>query len=412
MSRVFIIGGTGFIGRRVAVALGDAGHSITAVGRSGFDLANDGVDTMVHLLEGYDAVVNTAGLVRGRGTNTLDAVHAAGVERLINACGRVGIVRLIHLSALGATSSGSTLYQVSKGRAEDALANSRLDYCVLRPSVVIGRGGASFAVLAALATLSFPPRLGPGTWQIQPVHVDDLAEAVVRLVALPEGLPRRVDAVGPVPLTTDQLTNCFRTWLGLNSTRFLPFPESVLGLVAALGERLMDGPMNREIVAMLKAGNVSDPAPFTKVLGHPPRPLAEALARHPATEADHRAARLFFLAPILRLSLSLLWLATGLLSLGLYPIAESHRLLEEAGLYGAPAEVALYGGALVDLILGALLLVRWRPVMVGALMLASMMAFTLIATTLPVVYWLHPFAPLLKNLPIAAATLAMMALEA
>ena len=67
---------------------------------------------------------------------------------------------------------------------------------------------------------------------------------------------------------------------------------------------------------------------------------------------------------------------------------------------------------MVDLTLGLLLLAHWRPVPVGAAMLASMLVFSLIAIGLPAEYWLHPFAPILKNLPIAAATLAMMAMEA
>jgi hypothetical protein len=73
--------------------------------------------------------------------------------------------------------------------------------------------------------------------------------------------------------------------------------------------------------------------------------------------------------------------------------------------------MALFGAAALDTLLGALLLIGWRPVAVGAAQLAAMAAFTLLAAWLPAEYWLHPFAPLLKNLPIAAATLVMMALE-
>jgi hypothetical protein len=87
-------------------------------------------------------------------------------------------------------------------------------------------------------------------------------------------------------------------------------------------------------------------------------------------------------------------------------------LLAAIGVTGAPAAVALYGGAALDLILGALLLIGWRPVLVGLLQLASMAIFTLLATGLGGEYWLHPFAPILKNIPIAAAILIMIALEA
>jgi hypothetical protein len=122
-------------------------------------------------------------------------------------------------------------------------------------------------------------------------------------------------------------------------------------------------------------------------------------------------ARLYFLRPVLRICLALMWIATGLVSFGLYPLAKSYELMAQIGVTGLPADVALYGAAALDLTLGVLLLVRWRPVLVGAAQLAAMAAFTLLALGLPAEYWLHPFAPLVKNLPIAAATLVMMTLE-
>lgn len=413
MSRVVIIGGTGFIGRHLAVALTEAGHEVAALGRTDLDLARDDDAAMAACITGRDVVINAAGLVRGRGANTMEAVHAEGAGRLFRACARALVGRLIHISALGASAGGLTAYQRSKGQAEDMLATMhKLDWCVLRPSVVIGQGGASTAVLTALAALPLPPRIGPGNWRVQPIHVEDLADLVVRLVGHGGELPRSIDVVGPQSMTTDTLIATLRSWLGLPPGNFLPVPERALTAAAAIGERLMDGPLNRDILAMLKAGNTADPAPVTAALGRPPRPLAAALARHPATEADRRYARLFFPRPVLRWSLGLLWVITGLLSFGLYPVADSHRMLAEIGLHGLAADLALHGGAALDLALGMLLLAHWRPVAVGAAMLASVAAFTLIAAALPAEYWLHPFAPILKNLPIAAATLTMMALEA
>lgn len=417
MPRVIIVGGTGFIGRHLAVALGDAGHAVEALGRRDIDLAHHSEAAIAARLGDAEVIVNAAGLVRGHGANTLEAVHAAGAVRLFRACAARPGRRLLHISALGAATGGPTAYQRTKGAAEAALATlavgaNGLDWCILRPSVVIGRGGASSRLLAGLAALPRPVRLGPGTWEVQPIHVDDLAETVARLLASPAPLPRRLDVVGPEAMTTDAVTAALRDWLGLPRRPALPLPDRLLGLAAQVGGRLGHGPLTAEVLAMLKAGNVGDAGPLSAVLGRPPRRLADALARHPATAEDRQAARLRFVRPLLRWSLGGLWVATGVLSLGLYPVAGSQRLLAEAGLAGLPAEAALYGGATVDLVLGAALLAGWRPVLTGAAMLAAMAVFTTIATALPAEYWLHPFAPLLKNLPLAAATLAMMALEA
>ncbi|MGE4279274.1 MAG: NAD(P)H-binding protein [Magnetospirillum sp.] len=412
MTRVLIIGGTGFIGRHCAATLTAAGHSVTPLGRQCLDLVQDDEAVLATRIKGHTVVINAAGLVRGCGRNTMAAVHAQGTERLVRACLAAGVSRLIHLSALGASSDGGTRYQQTKGRGEDLLkAVSGLECCVLRPSLVIGRGGASTKVLTALAALPWSPRIGPGSWMVQPVHVDDVAELMVRLVETKGALPGSLDVVGPAPMTTDEVTIALRRWLGLPARRFLPVPEALLGVIARVGERLMNGPLNRDIVAMLKAGNTADPKPFSTILGRAPRRLEEALAQHPACETDRQAARLFYVRPLLRWSLGLLWLITGLLSFGLYPVEDSARLLISIGLDGVMADFALYGGATLDFGLGILLLAGWRPVTLGCAMLASMAAFSLFALGLPAEFWLHPFAPLLKNLPLAAATLAMIAME-
>lgn len=411
MSRILIVGGTGFIGRHLSAALREAGHEVDVLGRRGLDLARADEDEMMARLRYADMVINAAGLVRDQGRNSLQAVHADGACRLFRACERAGVGRVIHLSALGAAVDGATTYQTTKGVAEAALVSSCLDYCVLRPSVVIGAGGASTITLSALAALPVVPRIGPGTWRMQPVHVDDLCDLVVRLVAMPGPLPRRIDVVGPEAMTTDILTAILRHWLGLPPPRWLPLPERLLWVIASVGEKVMDGPLNREVLAMLKGGNVADVAGMAAALGRAPCPLAQALARHPAGPPERWHARLFFIRPALRLSLAFLWIVTGLLSLGLYPLADSLHLMADLGIHGTLAEAAVYGGGALDLTLGMLLLFRLRPALVGASMLALMLAYSLFAAGLPAEYWLHPFAPLLKNLPVAAATLAMMALE-
>lgn len=415
MARILIVGGSGFIGRHIAGRLQDRGHYVVASSRLEVDLARDGELQLRNKLASFDVVVNCAGLVRDDGANSMAAVHAEGASNLFRACLAAGVTRLIHLSALGVESDGETLYQRSKAVAEEQLASldpdgARLDWRILRPSLVVGRGGASTRWLLAAAVLPFLPSFGGDAWRFQPVHISDLADVAARIS---EGTPspRRLDVVGPEPMTTDTLLTLLREWLGLRPARFFRVPYRLFLLAASIGGRVSTGPLNREVVKLLSRGNVADSAPITAALGRPPRPIRDALALEPAYEADRQAARLFFLPPVLRWSLGLLWIATGLLSFGLYPLEKSYALLAEIGVHGQLADAALYGGATVDLVLGVLLLLRWHPTLVGGAQLATMLAFTIIATRLPPDYWLHPFAPLLKNLPIAAAIFVMIALE-
>jgi nucleoside-diphosphate-sugar epimerase len=415
--RIFIVGGGGFIGRHVAGRLRAAGHEVMAASRAELDLARDDEVALRDKIAGFEVVINCAGVARDEGASAMARVHGEGAERLIRACATAGVTRFVHVSALGVSNTGETRYQRTKAVADDFLESfdptgARLDWRVLRPSLVLGRGGASFDLQLALAALPLTPRIGDGRWRLQPVHVNDLAEIVERLVEGRGGDARKIDVVGPAPMTTDELSRVLRSWLGLSAARFVAAPLWWMKLVARIAPRVSDLPFNAELLTMLARGNVGDAAAATAALGRAPHELAQALALHPAGKADRQAARLYFLRPLLRLSLALLWIASGVLSLWLYPREDSYALLASLGLHGAPASLALYTGGALDLVLGLLLLFKVRPVAVGIAQLVNMGAFTLLTLGLTANYWLHPFAPLLKNLPIAAALLVMIALEA
>jgi len=102
---------------------------------------------------------------------------------------------------------------------------------------------------------------------------------------------------------------------------------------------------------------------------------------------------------LMRYALAIVWLVSGALSLGIFPRKESLTLLAQVGLHGTPARIALDGAAAVDLALGILTL-AWP---VRALWLAQAALIFLYSAIISVwlpQFWLHPFGPLLKNLPI------------
>ena len=284
---------------------------------------------------------------------------------------------------------------------------------MLRPSLVVGRGGRSTSLFAALAALPRPPRLGPGTWRVQPLHVEDLARAVAELLEAPVPVPPLLDLVGPAPMTTDQLTRALRAWLGLPEAPFLPIPEALLRLGAAAGAAIPGGGamLTPETLGMLARGNTADPRPAAAALGWRPRPLAAALAADPAVEADRWHARLLPLRPALRLGLAAVWVGSGLVSALVAPLAHSHALLAGLGLRGAAATAVTLAGAALDLALGlALLLLPRRTRLVGAAQIAAMLLFTALATAAAPAAWADPFGPLLKNAAVLVATLALMAI--
>jgi uncharacterized membrane protein YphA (DoxX/SURF4 family) len=118
-----------------------------------------------------------------------------------------------------------------------------------------------------------------------------------------------------------------------------------------------------------------------------------------------------WLLPALRVAIALVFIVTGIVSLGVYPVAESYVLLARFDIDGALAPIALYSAALIDIALGiALLVMRQRRWLLLGLMAVIVSYSALIAWRLPE-FWIHPFGPLIKNLPLLAAIWLLYELE-
>lgn len=102
---------------------------------------------------------------------------------------------------------------------------------------------------------------------------------------------------------------------------------------------------------------------------------------------------------LIRYALATVWLVSGALSLGIYPRQASLEILADTGLHGTAALIALYAGALLDISLGILTLVR-PSALLWRVQAAVILGYTAIITAWLPQYWLHPFGPVLKNLPI------------
>jgi len=429
--RILIAGAGGFIGRRIAAELKSAGHEIVASGRDrdrlqrilpfaqalACDLTKDTAADWRSRLKNVDAVVNAAGIFRGHGANSFEQVHAAGPRALFEACAAMAIPKLIQISALGAGEGAQTPFHLTKRTADECCLNLAREHglggwTVIRPSLVIGQGGQSTALFAALAALPWPPRLARGTWQVQPIHVADLACAVRLLLEREGSSPPMLDLVGPAPMTTDELTALVRRWLGLAPARQLPVPEWILHACVPLAGFLSFDALSKDSLIMLKRGNVAPIAPLISALNWTPREIEAALASEPSNEAALWHARLFFLRPALRIGLALLWIVTATLSAFVFPLEKSIGMVAGLGVSSWQASALVYGGAAVDGILGLALLLNIKPVPIGLLQLAVIAVFTILASFAVPQAWIDPLGPLTKNLAVVLATLAMIAMEA
>lgn len=411
--RVLLTGAGGFIGTALADALEARGHAVTRVVRDGsaarpderrvvadFATAHAANDWADHLRD-IDAVVNTVGIFREQGRNSFDAVHVRAPVALFQACVTAGVGRVVQVSALGADDAATTAFHRSKREADLTLVALPLRATVLRPSLVFAPEGTSARLFLRLAALPLMPLPGGGGQCVQPVHRDDVVEAIVRLLAMDDP-PRFLDAVGPRPLTLREYLVALRHGLGLGGGVCVPVPRPAMRFAAVLDRLSGGGLVDPDALAMLERGNCAEAAPFARVLGREPRPVERfiAPARAPGLR---RWARLAWLLPMLRISLALVWIVTGILSFGIYPVDDSLALLARVGLSGTVAQVALYGAAALDIAIGLALLFARRRRLLYVLQAAVILAYTAIITIWLPEFWLHPYGPVLKNIPFLAA---------
>jgi uncharacterized protein YbjT (DUF2867 family) len=418
--RVLIAGASGFIGAHLARAATAAGHEVICGGRNAtagsegsahltLDYTAPARDTLASELRGIDVVVNAVGILRPRGAQTFEALHVRGPRELFAAAATAGVRRIIQVSALGAEPRALAAYHRSKSEADRALRLLPVDWAVVMPSLVYGPGGASARLFDTLASLPLIPLPAGGTQPVQPVHIDDVTSALLRLIESPVELRCTVQVVGPAPTTLADFLRSLRAAFGMRPTGSLAVPRGLVFAAARLGDHLPNAFLNRETLGMLERGSVGDPGALTRLLGRPPLPV-RAFVKPASRALARRNAVLGWIAPLLRFSVAFMWLIAGVVSLGPQS-AEGLELLRQAGVPATLAPTMLVGAALFDIALGVLtLLPRRIPLLWTAQILLVLVYTAIISAFLPHL-WLEPFGSVAKNVPILAVLLLLWHLE-
>lgn len=421
--RVLLTGASGFIGRHLAAALEGRGHQVLRVQRqrhaAGAEVLQADFATVpgrrwwLPHLAGVDAVVNAVGILREGPGQSFEALHTAAPAELFHACAAAGVPAVVQVSALGADESARSDYHRSKKAADDVLRGLPLRAAIVQPSLVYGAGGTSAALFDKMAVAPLLPLPAGGRMLVQPVHVDDAVAGIVALLEQPPPRPSTFAFAGPRPQSLRDYLSQLRGALGEEGPlRTVPVPAPLFQLGASFAAKLPGSMLDRETADMLLAGNATGHNALPELLQRPPREV-RAFIPAASAAAQRREAVLELWLPVLRIALGLLWLWTAVVSLGLYPVQDSYALLARVGLHGALATVALYGAALLDLLFGVLTLVLPAPRrrLLWLAQLALIAGYTLLITLFLPEQWLHPYGPISKNLPLAAAIALLWALE-
>ena len=285
---------------------------------------------------------------------------------------------------------------------------------ILRPALVLSTtayGGT--AMLRALAGIPFLTPVIAGDSRIQVVSVHDVADTVA--FALKPDAPGRVtwDIAHPQVHRLADIVVAVRQWLGGPARPVIELPRIAQRLIALPADMLgwlgWRSPARSTAVAQLAAGVTGDPTSWIAATGIRPKNLEESLAAYPAGVQEHWFARLYLLKPIAIGGLALFWFATGVIALG-PGRGPSLAYLHAAGVEAPFDQVILIGGAIFDIALGLLLLVRRAARAVLLTMLAVTPFYVLAGTLLAPGLWADPLGPLTKIGPLLVATVFTLAI--
>lgn len=220
--KVLVTGGTGFVGSHLCVELDDRGHDVTAMSRSPDpDAVPASVETVAgdvtdrgsldEAFEDQEAVVHLVSLSPlykpSGGEEAHYRVHLRGTENVVEAATDHGIDRFVHMSAVGADPHGATAYIRAKGRAEEVLRESPLDWVIFRPSIVFGDGGEFIGFTEMLTTPYVTGLPGGGEdMAFQPIHVGDLVPLLADALEDDAHVGETYEIAGPERLSLANVT--------------------------------------------------------------------------------------------------------------------------------------------------------------------------------------------------------------
>jgi NADH dehydrogenase len=290
---VTVFGGTGFLGTRVARHLCECGFSVRVASRHPDRIRMRGIDgtklqsiradirdeqSVADAIAGAHGVVNAVSLYVERGNDTFHAVHVEAAKHVAAQAVRAGIERFVHVSGIGADVASQSLYIRKRGEGELAVRAEFPNAVLIRSAVMFGPDDAFLTTFTKLLRqLPIFPMFGGGVTRLQPVYVEDVAEAVAVALQQPDAEAKTYECGGPRIYSYAEFLRLVAHAAGLKPI-LVPFPFAAWHALAWMSELHPEPAITRNQVELMQIDTVASPGtPGLAELGISPRAVEEII---------------------------------------------------------------------------------------------------------------------------------------
>ena len=294
---ILVTGATGYIGRHLVKRLAQNGEHprclVRDVKRASQVLPADGAElvqgdttqaaTLTDVLQGVDTVIHAAFITadhKQSSGNHYYETNVQGTGNLIKAAQAAGVRRVIEISGLGTHPDRPGTYMQGRFEAERMVKESGLEWTIIQPSVLFGKGAPFIKGLTDLIRTSpVVPLIGGGKIQFQPIYVEDVVTVILKVLQEPERTNQKTYTIGgPEYYTFTQIINAL---LGaMHKSRIkAPAPTTLVGVGAAVMEAVLPRPpLTKAAMTLFTFDNVTDLHSVERDFGFMPMSFSKFLA--------------------------------------------------------------------------------------------------------------------------------------
>jgi len=297
VSKVLVIGSSGFLGKCVALALREEGYAVRCSARNlsrvqdlalaGCEIFQGDISDLASMQRALESV-NAAYIC----IHTLSPQHAApagqgfmdveltGLQNIVTACMANGVHRLIYVTFLGTAPDASSEWVRGRWKAEQLLLKSGLDVTVIRPAQIVGVGGFGFNTMVSQAKRPVSINLfSNGRQRMRNIAADDLVYYLVGVLNDPRAYGQCYDVGCDDVLTNNQMIDIAADVLGRPHPIKIDLPRTIVGLLAPFVERTAKMPKGsiKGILDSVKTDSIGNAMPIRAILPRRPLPYRQAV---------------------------------------------------------------------------------------------------------------------------------------